>query len=322
MPPPTPPPASAHDAGPTFWQSGLTLVAIATFGMALKGIFARLVYEYGVPVDTLLIWRFTLAVPLFWLGAAWFNRHKPRTPLQRRDWIGCGISGGLFFFSTVCDFNAIHELGASLSRMVLYLFPVIIIVIQALQSRRWPLRLQVAMFVVAWAGIALLLLPGWHGGTVTTVGVAYGLGAATGYAMFLTVSQGIMKNLGSVRFNKVSNSITLLLVGLFLLPGVPVDQLALSAPAFGWMLVLVVFSTVLPFFLMFEGVHRASASEAGIVAMFGPVITVAVALALFPDERLGPLQWVGMVLVVLSIGGGKLIQTVRANRGAKSAGSA
>lgn len=312
-----PSPLPAQNAGPSFWQSGLTLVAIATFGMALKGIFARLVYQYGVSVDALLIWRFGLAVPLFWLGAAWFNRHKSRTRLQRRDWIGCGISGGLFFFSTVCDFNAIHELGASLSRMVLYLFPVIIIVLQAFQSRRWPPRLQVAMFMVAWLGIALLLLPGWQGGTVTTAGMAYGLGAATGYAMFLTVSQGIMKSLGSVRFNKVSNSVTLFLVAIFLFPGIPVDELALSAPAFGWMLVLVVFSTVLPFFLMFEGVHRASASEAGIMAMFGPVITVAAAMALFPDERLGPLQWAGMVLVVLSIGGGKLIKTASAanNRG-------
>lgn len=312
MPSSSPSPVPGQQLGSTIWQSGLTLVAIATFGMALKGIFARLVYEYGVSVDALLIWRFGLAVPLFWLGAAWFNRHKPRSRLQRRDWIGCGISGGLFFFSTVCDFNAIHELGASLSRMVLYLFPVIIVVIQALQSSRWPPRLQVAMFVVAWAGIALLLLPGWHGGTVTTAGVAYGLGAATGYAMFLTVSQGIMKSLGSVRFNKVSNSITLLLVAIFLLPGIPARELALSAPAVGWMLILVVFSTVLPFFLMFEGVHRASASEAGIVAMFGPVITVAAAMALFPDERLGPLQWIGMALVVVSIGGGKLIKAARA----------
>ncbi|WP_336368617.1 DMT family transporter [Marinobacter sp. C2H3] len=304
-------PATPSQTAPSLWQSGLTLVAVATLGMALKGIFARLVYQYGVSVDALLIWRFVLAVPLFWLGAVWLGRNREKLRLTRRDWIGCGISGALFFISTLCDFNAIHELGASLSRMVLYLFPAIIIALQALQSHRWPPRLQVAMFVGAWVGIAMLL-PGWQGGTVSTAGMLYGLGAATCYALFLTVSQRVMKTLGSVRFNQVSNSVTLVLMAVFLLPGLPVSELALPAPALGWMVVLVVFSTVLPFFLMFEGVHRASAAEAGVVAMFGPVVTVTAAMALFPDERLGTWQWAGMVLVLASIGGGKLLQNARA----------
>lgn len=298
-----------------FWQSGLTLVAIATFGMAFKGIFARVVYQHGVSVDALLIWRFLLAVPLFWFGAAWLNRRKPRVRLDRRQWGLCLLTGLLFFVSTWCDFHAIHQLGASISRMLLYLFPALVMVIQAMQSRRLPPRLRMIVFVGAWIGIALLLLPGWEGGSVTGVGVAYGLGAASCYAIFLTLSQGLMKHLGSVRFNQISNSFTLVFMALVLLPGIPLHELALSAPAMGWMLVLVVFSTVLPFFLMFEGVHRASASEAGIVAMFGPVVTVVAAISLFPDERLGPVQWCGVVLVLVSIGGLKLVKSPAAVRG-------
>lgn len=289
-----------------FWQSGLTLVAVATFAMAFKGIFARLVYQYGVSVDVLLIWRFLLAVPLFWLGALWLNRNRPKQPLTRRQWLWCAVSGLLFFFSTWCDFNAIHELGASLSRMLLYLFPALIIVFHAIGARRLPPVWHALVFAVAWSGIVLLLLPGWHAGTVTLAGTLYGLGAATCYALFLTLSQGLMKPLGSVRFNQVSNSFTLVFMVVGLLPRIPPAELALSLPAFGWMLVLVVLSTVLPFFLLFEGFHRAKASEAAIVAMFGPVVTVGAALALFPDERLGPLQWLGMAVVLVSIGALKL----------------
>ncbi|MCC4309540.1 DMT family transporter [Alcanivorax marinus] len=285
-----------------FWQSGLMLVALATFAMAFKGIFARLVYQYGVSVDVLLIWRFVLAVPLFWVGALWLNRHRPKARLSARQWLLCGVSGLLFFFSTWCDFNAIHELGASLSRMLLYLFPALVMLLDAARARRLPSPLHALVFAGAWTGIALLLLPGWQAGRVTTHGVLYGLGAAACYASFLTLSQGLMKPLGSVRFNQVSNSFTLVFMGVGLLPGIPASELLLSAPALGWMVVLVVLSTVLPFFLLFEGFHRANASEAAVVAMFGPVVTVTAALVLFPDEHLGPVQWLGMAVVMLSIG--------------------
>tara|TARA_A100001391_G_scaffold44134_2_gene25750 strand:- start:1147 stop:2046 length:900 start_codon:yes stop_codon:yes gene_type:complete len=291
-----------------FWQSGLVLVALATFAMAFKGIFARLVYQYGVSVDVLLVWRFALAVPLFWVGALWINRNRPKVRLDRRQWLLCGLSGLLFFFSTWCDFSAIHELGASLSRMLLYLFPALVMLIEAARARRLPSALHALVFAGAWSGIALLLLPGWQDGRVTLHGVLYGLGAAACYASFLTLGQGLMKSLGSVRFNQVSNSFTLVFMGVGLLPGIPASELMLSAPALGWMLVMVVVSTVLPFFLLFEGFHRANASEAAVVAMFGPVVTVGAALALFPDEQLGPLQWLGMVVVLASIGALKLVK--------------
>ena len=289
-----------------FWHSGLALVAIATFAMAFKGIFARLVYQYGVSVDALLIWRFLLAVPLFWVGALWINRDREKIRLSRRQWALCAVSGLLFFFSTWCDFNSIHELGASLSRMLLYLFPALIMVIEAARARRLPSPLHMLVFAGAWTGIALLLLPGWQMGRVTPAGVLYGLGAAACYASFLTLSQGLMKPLGSVRFNQVSNSFTLVFMTVGLLPGIPASELVLSAPALAWMVVLVVLSTVLPFFLLFEGFHRANASEAAVVAMFGPVVTVTAALALFPDEHLGPVQWLGMAVVLASIGALKL----------------
>ncbi len=284
------------------WQSGLFLVAVATLGMALKGIFARFVYLHQVSVDALLVWRFALAVPLFWLGAWWLNRGKPKPPLTPRQWQLCMLTGGVFFLSAWCDFNAIHQLGASVSRMLLYLFPALLLVLHALEYRRLPPRLQMAVFAVAWSGIALLLVPGWQGGDIGAAGVAFGLGAATCYALFLWLSQGVMREIGSVRFNQLSNSFTLVMMALLLLPGTTVAELALDLPALGWMLLLVVFSTVMPYFLMLEGVHRAGASEAGIVSMFGPVLTVLMAVSLFPDERLQPLQWLGALLVLLGIG--------------------
>ncbi|EKF74053.1 hypothetical protein A11A3_10356 [Alcanivorax hongdengensis A-11-3] len=291
-----------------WWQSGLVWVAAATFAMAFKGIFARLIYQYQVPVNALLVWRFFLAVPIFWLIARWINRRQPRVHLSGRQWLVCAFTGALFFVSAWCDFHAIEALGASISRMVLYLFPALLMVMQAVEQRRLPGGGQMMIFVVAWVGIALLLLPGWHGGEVSLAGLLYGFGAAICYAAFWRTSQALMKPLGSVRFNQLSNSFTLLFMAGFLLPTLSPEQLAVSLPAFGWIVVLVLFSTVLPFFVLFEGLSRSNAAEAGVVAMFGPVVTVSAAIMVFPDEQLGPLQWLGVLLVLVSMGALKLLK--------------
>jgi len=286
-----------------FWQAGLSLVAAATFAMAFKGIFARLIYQHGVSVNALLIWRFALAVPLFWLGGMWLLRRNPAPAggLGHQQWALCAGTGLLFFISAWCDFHAIESLGASLSRMLLDLFPAMVRVLQAVERRRWPEGRSLLIFTGAWIGIALVLMPGWHGGTVNPAGLAYGFGAALCYALFWRASQSLMKPLGSVRFNQLSNSFTLVAMLVFLLPGVPLQSLWLPAPALGWMLVMVVFSTVVPFFLMFEGIRRTDTSRAGVVSMFGPVVTVLAAITVFPDEHLGPVQWLGMALVLASI---------------------
>ena len=284
------------------FQSGLAWVAVATFAMAFKGIFARLIYQQHVGVNALLVWRFALAVPLFWLGARWVERGKTLPSLTRGQWLGCAGTGVLFFVSAWSDFHAIDALGASLSRLVLYTFPALIMVMQALEARRMPSRAHLLTFSFAWVGIGMLLLPGWQGGDVSPAGIAYGFGAATCYALFWRSSQKLMKQLGSVRFNRISNSFTLVCMSALLLPALPVGALSVTPTAFGWLLLLVIISTVLPFFVLFEGLSRVNATEAGVVSMFGPVITVSLATGLFPDERLNWIQWAGMALVLISVG--------------------
>lgn len=280
------------------FESGLALVALATFCLAFKGIFARLAYADGLSVDNLLLLRFLFAVPLFWLGARWLSRGKPRVPLTRRQWAWAGLTGMLFFLSALFDFNAIDRLGASVSRLILYVFPAFVMILQSLITRRLPPLRQCLAFVFAWIGIALVLSPGWHGAGMDPWGVACGFGAASCYAVFWHVSQPLTRELGSVRFNEVSNSFTLVGMLIFLLPVAHLGQLSLLPPmAWVWVLALVVFTTVLPFFLLFEGLRLADAGEAGVVAMFGPVVTVLGAW-LVVGEHLAPLQWGGLVIVV------------------------
>jgi drug/metabolite transporter (DMT)-like permease len=67
-----------------------------------------------------------------------------------------------------------------------------------------------------------------------------------------------------------------------------------------WIVAIALLSTVLPIATFMLGMERVGASTASIVSTVEPVVTVALAVALF-GEALGPLQVLGGVLVLAAV---------------------
>ena len=70
-------------------------------------------------------------------------------------------------------------------------------------------------------------------------------------------------------------------------PGFP----ALTYPSVGvfWGVVNAIACTVIPFFLLFEGIRRAGAVRASLLTLSGPVVTAVAAWAIL-GETLSPIQ--------------------------------
>ncbi|MEL7120122.1 MAG: DMT family transporter, partial [Bacteroidota bacterium] len=71
-------------------------------------------------------------------------------------------------------------------------------------------------------------------------------------------------------------------------------------------LMMAVVATVIPSFMISEGIRYIGASNASIVASVGPISTIVLAY-IFLEERLGFLQVVGTFIVI----GGVLIITLK-----------
>jgi drug/metabolite transporter (DMT)-like permease len=78
------------------------------------------------------------------------------------------------------------------------------------------------------------------------------------------------------------------------------ENVDLSAAAWRTLAALVVFSTVLPLFLMAEGVRRVGASKASLISTLGPPATAIMAQEL-TGEILAPAQWLGIALVLIGV---------------------
>ncbi len=284
-------------------STALLLVSVATLGLAMKGIFAKLALATGLTVGALVVLRLGLAWPLFWAGAALRGEGDPRG-LSRRDWRDCAMAGLLFLAATLSDFTAIDRLGASLSRIVLFTFPVIVVAINAAVERRMPRRRDLVAFAVSYGGLILVLAPGRAGlPDGLWVGVAWSLTAAVSYAVYLVVAQRIVRRVGSARFTVAANTAAVAGVAVYGLAALDGADFTVAAPAEAvlWLAAIVGFSTVVPMFLLYEGIRRLGAGRVSLISLAGPAVTLLVAWLVL-DETLTPTQIAGFAVVLLGVG--------------------
>ncbi len=276
------------------------LVATATVAIAFKGIFARFAYLEGASVTELLLLRFVIATPLFLVIARIFTLGQGRP--GRNGWRGCLLAGALFFIATLCDFTAIERIGAALSRVILFTFPIFVILLTALRNRKPPPTGQVALFILVYAGLWLVVMPS---GPSTLAeadweGIMWALGSAVAYAAFLVTSQVTMMRMGSMRFTALYNMVVLVMMVAYAVLIDPPQRWP-SAATLQWGGLIAIFCTVLPFFLLFEGIRRVGASQASLITLAGPVITVVAAWWLL-GESMTTVQWLGLAILVASMG--------------------
>lgn len=281
-------------------DSAFLLVSLATLGIAFKGVFAKLAYADGASVTVLLLLRFGIAVPLFWAGA--LPRHRGER-LGWREWAGCAMAALLFFSATLCDFTAISLIGADVSRIVLFTYPMFVILFGAIRDRTWPRARHLLAFAIAYAGLWLVVLPQGPGAlaAVEVRGLLFALGSAVSYAGFLVASQQVMKRVGSAWFTAVSNTLVLGFLALYAPFALTLSDLRWNPAVFGWGVLIALVCTVIPFFLLFEGIRRVGATRVSLIALAGPVITVAAAWWLL-GETLSGTQLAGLVLVIAAVG--------------------
>ena len=275
-------------------------VLAATVAFAFKGVVAKLAYATGMGVPAFLVLRFAVAVPLFWIGARMLV--KGGLGLTARQWVLSSMTGFAFFLAAYTDLTAISLIDAGTSRLVLFTFPVIVIFLNAALERRPPRLRDILTFAVTYVGVAMAALP--HGFAALTPtqlhGMAWAVASAVTYAIYLTASQRIMKEIGSARFSAASNTITL--AAMVTLVGVTPGFDALTFPEVGifWGVVNAIACTVIPFFLLFEGIRRCGAVRASLLTLSGPVVT-AVAAWLILGETLSPIQVAGFAITIGSV---------------------
>lgn len=289
---------------------GMLFALGGTVAFAFRPVLIKLGYEAApVSATTLLFLRMTLSLPFFAV-VAWWLRREP--PLARRDWLGIVGLGFLgYYLASLLDFLGLQYVPAGLGRLIMFLYPTLVVILSALFLSRRPTGREIAALVMTYAGIALVLarqlgVEPEH--RLFLFGAALIFGSAMSYAVYLVTGSQLVKRVGSMRFTAytmmVSTVPAVIQFGLLETP----TALALPGEVWVYAILLATVCTVLPVFLVAEALKRIGANHFALIGGLGPVTTVLADFALL-EGALGPLQAVGGALVI----GGVLLVSMKRN---------
>ncbi len=283
------------------WAAALVLTGAVCFSS--KAIFIKLAYRYDIDSVSLLSLRMLFSLPFFIAVAIWASRRGQPAPLSRRDYgkvFLTGVTG--YYLASLFDFLGLQYISAGMERLVLFVYPTLVLLLSALLFRQPILPRQYLALALTYSGIGLAFAEGAR----QSPGGDYVLGAslvfisALCYALYLMYSGRLLPRVGTLRYNSLAMMAAALAV---LIHHGIAHQWALShypAPVYGYALLMAVFATVLPSFLIAEGIRIIGAGNASIIGSVGPVSTIVLAYY-FLGEGFGWYQWGGTLLVIAGV---------------------
>ena len=282
---------------------GLLCAVLAAVGFSFKAILVKLTYRYGVDAETLLALRMAFSLPFF-LGMAWIGVGRAASPLTPRDWgwlFGLGLLG--YYLASYLDFLGLQYLSAALERLILFVYPTLVVLFSALWLGQPLTRPVLGALALCYAGIALAVAHDLRlTGTAQDLALGGSLvfGSALSYALYLLGSGRVVGRLGAVRVTAFASLIACGLgIGQFLLLR-PLAALAQPGPVYGLAQAMALFSTVLPVWAVAEAIRRIGAGPVALTGSLGPIATLLLAWLLL-DEALGVGQLAGAALVIMGV---------------------
>jgi drug/metabolite transporter (DMT)-like permease len=243
-----------------------------------------------------------LSLPFFVAVGWWLRKQEPR--LMPRDWMavaGLGFIG--YYGASFLDFIGLQYVGAGVGRLILFLYPTLVLLISLFFLHKKPTRRQIGALFLTYAGMALVVSRQVHGGAegrLFAFGAALVFASALLYAIYLVAGGELIKRVGSMRFTAYSMMVATLPAVLQFFALEPTSALQLPPSIWIYSIILATFSTVLPLFLQAEALRRIGATEFGLIGALGPV-SVAVTSAIGLDEPFTWVQAVGGALVIVGV---------------------
>ncbi|MCK9619099.1 MAG: DMT family transporter [Methylobacter sp.] len=288
---------------------GYLFVLLGAFGFSAKAVLVKLAYTYSYQLDaiTLMVLRMAISLPFFLVVAIWSANDSARINdaqrLSGQDWLmifGLGLLG--YYIASFLDFAGLQYISASLERLILFLYPTMVVLFTAALQRRAINRHQALALALSYTGMILVFVDNMA--SIASSGLLLGsalvLSSAVAYAFFLMGSGMMVKRIGSTRFTAYSMTVACLATGLHFVIQHGSEMLSLPANVYWLALIMAIFSTVLPAFLMNAGIRRIGAGSASIVSSAGPIATLGLAFLLL-GEALTLAQLAGTALVLVGV---------------------
>ena len=286
--------------------AGAFLVFLSAVCFSSKAIIVKLAYQYHVDTVTLLTLRMVFSVPVFlvtgFLSKSAGSGGQPnRITYQDYFWLILMVLVG-YYLSSLFDFMGLKYITAGLERLILFVYPTLVVVFSAIFLGKPIRRNQYIALGLTYAGVLLVLVGDVHIESRQNIikGVLLVFTSAVTYASYLMGSGQLIPKFGAVRFT--SYAMTLAALGVFIhyLAAGQHSILSLPMPVYLYSFLMAMVATVAPAYLLSEGIRLVGAGNASIIASIGPISTIILAY-IFLGEQVSFIQMIGTFVVLAGI---------------------
>ena len=283
---------------------GAALMFTGAICFSAKAVMVKLAYGYGVAPVSLLALRMMFSLP-FYIGIALlsYKRNGATTAeVKPRHWLLLVMLGiGGYYLSSLFDFMGLAYITASLERLILFVYPTLVVVFSAILFRIPIGRKELIALVCTYFGILIVFYKDDHLPEGVAIGAVLIFMSAITYAIFLMGSGQLIPKFGSATFTTYVMIISCIAVithnfifNKSSLWDIPYQVYIIS-------ILMAVFSTVIPSFLISEGIANMGSGPASIVASVGPVSTIILSY-IFLHEDFTLIQGIGTTFVLIGVG--------------------
>ncbi|MEO8416670.1 MAG: DMT family transporter [Ginsengibacter sp.] len=278
----------------------LGAVLFSTKAIIVKKAFA----DTHTDALTLLTLRMAFSLPFF-IGVAIFaSNKKDNIKLSGKHWliiIVLGIFG--YYLSSLFDFIGLQYVSAGLERLILFLYPSFVVLINAgiFKQKITPIQ-KIALFLT-YAGIGIAYTGELH---IDLNNPHFLLGSllificAITYSIYIAGSGKIIPLVGATKFTAYAMLAST--VGIFIHFIFSGNYQGMPAGRDFWIygLLLAILATVIPSFLISAGMKSIGSNNVAIISGIGPVSTILQAHFIL-GEPIFTEQLIGTVLVIAGV---------------------
>ncbi len=276
-------------------------VLFSTKAIIVKKAFA----DIHTDALTLLMLRMLCALP-FYIASLYFTRQsRQNSSLTKRQWLQLILLGVFgYYLSSWLDFEGLQYVSAGLERLILFLYPTFVVLINTFFFRQKINRTQKIALLLTYTGIGIayfgelsadMFNPNFFWGSLLI------FICAITYAIYLVGSGKLIPKIGASRFTVYS--MLTATVCVFIHFALKNNWSALNeggSRLWGYSILLAIIATVIPSFLLSAGMKKIGSNNVAIISSIGPVSTIVQAHFVL-GEKIFAAQIAGTVLVIAGV---------------------
>lgn len=289
----------------SYFIAGVLFCVLGAICFSTKAIFVKLAYrDTTVEAVTLLALRMVFSLPFFLVSAAISSSKSDNVKFTAKQWVYIAIIGSLgYYLSSLLDFLGLQYVSAGIERLILFIYPTLVLLFSSLIFGDKIKRIQWIAVAVTYAGLLLAFVGEANiadGEKDFYLGSALIFACAITFALYIVGSGKMIPLVGAAKYNSYSMSFACISVLVHYLITSDESLFNLETQVYVYSISMALLGTVIPSYLVTEGIKRVGSDNAAIISSVGPVSTIIQA-NIFLSEPVLAVQIAGTALILVGV---------------------